>query len=66
LAGLTNPVVLYCARQRFSIDAMEGTGDLMSAMDVMGHSRSDVTRLCQHPNLTQIGTAIIKRNQIVP
>jgi integrase len=65
LAGLPDPVVLYCARHRFSTDAMEGTGNLMAVMDVMGHSRVDVTRLYQHPGLKQIGMAINQRNQFV-
>ena len=65
LAGLPDAIVLYCARHRFSTDAMEGTGNLMAVMDVMGHSKLDVTRLYQHPGLKQIGMAINKRNQAV-
>jgi hypothetical protein len=44
---------------------MEGTGNLMAVMNVMGHSRSEVTRIYQHPDLAQIGAAINKRNQAV-
>jgi hypothetical protein len=44
---------------------MERTGNLMAVMNVMGHSRSDVTRIYQHPDLAQIGAAINKRNQTV-
>ena len=65
LAGLPDPVVLYCARHRFSTDAMEGTGNGMAVMDIMGHSRMDVTRLYQHPGVKQIGMAINRRNQLV-
>jgi integrase len=65
LAGLPGPVVLYCARHRFSTDAMEGTGNLMAVMNVMGHSKPEVTRIYQHPDLAQIGAAINKRNQAV-
>jgi site-specific recombinase XerC len=65
LGGLPDAVVLYCARHRFSTDAMEGTGNLMAVMDVMGHSKLDVTRLYQHPGLKQIGIAINKRNEAV-
>ena len=65
LASLPGAVVLYCARHRFSTDAMDGTGNLMAVMDVMGHSRPDVTRLYQHPGLKQIGMAINKRNGVV-
>lgn len=36
------------------------------AMDVMGHSRPDMTRLYQHPNLkSRSGRHINKRNQLV-
>ena len=65
LAGLPDAVVLYCARHRFSTDAMDGTGNMMAVMDVMGHSKVDVTRLYQHPGLKQIGMAINKRNEVV-
>jgi len=64
-AGLPDAVVLYCARHRFSTDAMDGTGNMMAVMDVMGHSKVDVTRLYQHPGLKQIGMAINKRNELV-
>ena len=49
--------MLYCARHRFSTDAMEGTGNLMAVMDAMGHSKMDVTRLYQHPGTKQIRDA---------
>ena len=65
LAGLPDAVVLYCARHRFSTDAMDGTGNMMAVMDVMGHSKVDVTRLYQHPGLKEIGRAINKRNEVV-
>ena len=54
-----------CARHWFSTDAMEETGNLMAVMNVMGHSKSEVTRIYQHPDLTQIGAVINKRNQAV-
>jgi integrase len=41
MAGLPESVVLYCARHRFSTDAMEGTGNLMAVMDAMGHAKID-------------------------
>jgi len=65
LAGLPEAVVLYCARHRFSTDAMDGTGNVMAVMDVMGHSKMDITRLYQHPGLKQIGTVINQRNEVV-
>jgi len=30
LAGLPKAVVLYCARHRFTTDAMDGTGNVMA------------------------------------
>ncbi len=63
LAGLLESVVLYCARHRFSIDAMEGTGNLMAVMDAMGHEKIDTTRLYNHPGTKQIRDAIERRNQ---
>jgi len=65
LAGLPEAVVLYCARHRFSTDAMDGTGNMIAVMDVMGHSKVDVTRLYQHPRLKRIGMAINKRDEVV-
>ena len=65
MAGLPESIVLYCARHRFSTDAMEGTGNLMAVMDAMGHSKIDVTRLYQHPGTKQIRDAIERRNQSV-
>ena len=65
MAGLPKSIVLYCARHRFSTDAMEGTGNLMAVMDAMGHSKIDVSRLYQHPGTKQIRDAIEKRNQLL-
>ena len=65
MAGLPESIVLYCARHRFSTDAMEGTGNPMAVMDAMGHSKLDVTRLYQHPGTRQIRDAIERRNKLV-
>jgi integrase len=65
MAGLPESVVLYCARHRFSTDAMEGTGNLMAVMDAMGHENMDTTRLYNHPGTKQIRDAIERRNQLV-
>ena len=65
MAGLPESVVLYCARHRFSTDAMEGTGNLMAVMDAMGHAKIDTTRLYNHPGTKQIRDAIERRNQLV-
>ena len=65
MASLPKSVVLYCARHRFSTDAMEGTGNLMAVMDAMGHEKIDTTRLYNHPGTKQIRDAIERRNQLV-
>ena len=63
LAGLPDSVVLYCARHRFGTDAMDATGNLMAVMDVLGHEKSDTTRIYNHPALEQLREAMNKRNQ---
>jgi len=64
LAGIPESVVLYCARHRFSTDAMEGTGNVMAVMDAMGHGSVNTTRIYTHPNVQQIREAIERRNQL--
>ena len=63
LAGIPEAVVLYCARHRFSTDAMEGTGNVMAVMDAMGHQSVNTTRIYNHSNVTLIREAIERRNQ---
>lgn len=62
LAGIPEAVVLYCARHRFSTDAMEGTGNVMAVMDAMGHQSVNTTRIYNHSNVTLIREAIERRN----
>jgi len=64
LAGVPESVVLYCARHRFSTDAMEGTGNVMAVMDAMGHGSVNTTRIYTHSNVQQIREAIERRNQL--
>ena len=64
LAGIPESVVLYCARHRFSTDAMEGTGNVMAVMDAMGHGSVNTTRIYTHANVQQIRAAIERRNQL--
>ena len=63
LAGIPGSIVLYCARHRFSTDAMEGTGNVMAVMDAMGHQSVNTTRIYNHSNVMQIRQAIERRNQ---
>ena len=37
----------------------------MAVINVMGHSKPEVTRIYQHPDLMQIGAAVNQRNQAV-
>src|ERR1700693_1496593 len=64
LAGIPQSVVLYCARHRFSTDAMEGTGNVMAVMDAMGHGSVNTTRIYTHSNVQQIREAIERRKQL--
>jgi integrase len=63
LAGIPGSIVLYCARHRFSTDAMEGAGNVMPVMDAMGHQSVNTTRIYNHSNVMQIRQAIERRNQ---
>jgi integrase len=65
LAGIPEAVVLYCARHRFSTDAMEGTGNVMAVMDAMGHGSVNTTRIYTHSNVQQIRQVIERRNQLL-
>ena len=60
--GISESVVLYCARHRFSTDAMQGTGNSFAVADAMGHSKIETTRIYQHPGTKQVRDAIEKRN----
>jgi integrase len=64
LADIPESVVLYCARHRFSTDAMEGTGNVMAVMDAMGHESVNTSRIYTHSNVRQIREAIERRNQL--
>lgn len=64
MAGIPQKVVLYCARHRFSTDAMEGTGNLLAVMDVMGHGSVNSTRVYTHTNAALIREVIERRNQV--
>ena len=63
MAGIPEDVVLYCARHRFSTDAMEATGNLLAVMDVMGHRSIDSTRIYTRTNASLIREVIERRNQ---
>ncbi len=63
MAGLPESVVLYCARHRFSTDAMQATGNIMAVMDAMGQQHVDTLRIYNHPQVQQIREAMNKRNE---
>ena len=64
IAGIPENVVLYCARHRFSTDAMEGTGNVIAVMDTMGHGSVNTTRIYTHTNAALIREAIERRNRL--
>jgi len=64
LASIPESVVLYCARHRFSTDAMEGTGNVMAVMDAMGHGSVNTTRIYTHSNVQQIREVMERRNRL--
>jgi integrase len=64
IAGIPENVVLYCARHRFSTDAMEGTGNVIAVMDTMGHGSVNTTRMYTHTNAALIREAIERRNRL--
>jgi integrase len=64
LAGIPEKAVLYCARHRFSTDAMEGTGNVLAVMDAMGHGSVNTTRIYTHSNVALIREAIERRNRL--
>src|SRR5215469_11555924 len=66
LAAILESLVLYCARHRFSTDAIEGIGNVMAVMDAMGHQSVNTSRICTHPNIQQIREAIERRDRISP
>lgn len=65
IAGIPENVVLYCARHRFSTDAMEGTGNVLAVMDAMGHGSVNTTRIYTHTSAALVGDAIERRNKLL-
>lgn len=63
--GIPENVVLYCARHRFSTDAMEGTGNLLAVMDALGHGSVNTTRIYTHSNTMLVREAIERRNKLL-
>lgn len=65
IVGIPENVVLYCARHRFSTDAMEGTGNVLAVMDAMGHGSVNTTRIYTHSNAVLVREAIERRNKLL-
>src|SRR2546428_4834330 len=64
LAGIPESVVLYCARHRFSTDAMEGTGNVMAVVGSVGHGFGNTTHIFTHSNVQPIQGAVERRNRL--
>jgi integrase len=61
-AGLSERLVLYCARHTFGTAAYEATGNLAMVMNVMGHTDVRTSMRYQHPALDSVREAIDQRN----
>jgi site-specific recombinase XerC len=64
LSGIPEKVVLYCARHRFSTDAVEATGNVLAVMNAMGHESVSTTRIYTRTNAALIREAIERRNKL--
>ena len=61
-AGVSEDLVLYCARHTFGTAVYEATGNLAMVMKVMGHADARTAMHYQHPALDPIREAIDQRN----
>src|ERR1700675_3881535 len=61
-AGVSDSLVLYCARHTFGTAAYEPTGNLAMVMNVMGHTDVRTSMRYQHPSLDSVREAIDQRN----
>ena len=61
-AGLSEDLVLYCARHDFGTYVMSKTGNLKAVMDTMGHSDVKIAMTYQHPELDIVRDAINSRH----
>jgi integrase len=61
-AGLSESLVLYCARHTFGTAAYAATGNLAVVMNVMGHTDVRTAMRYQHPVLDSVREAIDQRN----
>jgi integrase len=61
-AGLSEDLVLYCARHDFGTYVMRKTGNLKAVMDTMGHTDVKIALTYQHPELDIVREAIDSRH----
>ena len=64
-AGVSEEIVLYCARHRFATDALAGTGNLALVMRTLGHANAQTAMIYQHPSIESVREVIDRRNATV-
>jgi integrase len=57
-AGITEDLVLYCARHDYGTEMVEKTGNLKAVMEVMGHVDEKTALKYQHPGVHVVANAI--------
>ncbi len=61
-AGLSEDLVLYCARHDFGSYLLSKTGNLKAVMDTMGHADVKSAMTYQHPEMEIVRAAINARH----
>ena len=63
-AGLSEELVLYCARHDFGSYVLERTGNLKAVMDSVGHQDVKTAMKYQHPELELVRQALNSRHTL--
>lgn len=61
--GISEDVVLYCARHTFATDFMDQTGDLSKTQKTLGHNKITTTTRYLHPGVADLGSIMDARNE---
>lgn len=61
--GISEDVVLYCARHTFATDFMDQTGDLSKTQKTLGHNKITTTTRYLHPAVADLGSIMDARNE---
>lgn len=60
--GISEDVVLYCARHTFATDFMDETGDLSKTQKTLGHNKITTTTRYLHPGVADLASIMDARN----